>query len=1484
MYGTSHIAQRNLSERAGILATGKQLYTYTSTTSPHNSARMGGQLSILAQSSPSIGIFSYIDVLEDVHYTSLLNSSRFLKTCKAVDNNGEIIIKVFIKPTDDYSLKVPLEELKGESLLLSQLPNVLNYSKIVESNRAGYLIRQHLRRNLYDRLSSRPYLHEIECKFIAFQLLQTLKDIHALNIVHSDIKTENVMVNSWNWSALTDFASHIKPIYLPEDNPGEFSFYFDTSKRRTCYIAPERFNTALYNDSSKRFTPDASMDIFSSGCCIAELFSEGIPIFNLAQLYKYKSGEYNVQDYLREHFPDNKELKDLIIDMIQLDPAERLSAVELLEKYRGIFFPDYFYNFTYDYFRTLATLMTSIPSTGCLNEFCTLEDKKNIYDTSLEKVYADFKNICTSLDFPVLRELPQAKDNKKHKTIFNNNYIKIGDDNIILVKSYGRYNENICVANECALLFISYLSRSLRNLTSNSHKVKCLELMTAFSMFISDDNKIDRVVPYLESCFEEDDNPVLQALSIQCLCQVLTAVEDINQLNENIFVDYLLPRLRKLLFKSVDHPYVRMVLANLIGNFANLISKFRELSSTAYFNSKKSENDEAIINTNRYATKLLQQMELIITSLLTDPNVWVKVSLLDNVLSLCKFLGKEKTNDIILSHLITYLNDRNPALRMALVETMSGIAILLGPITMEQYILPLLIQTLTDSEELVVTATIETLRDLCKTGLISEENTFGVAREVSPLLLHPNNSVRNFSLVTLYEISQKLSKPDLYCNLYPIIQPYFGFEVEFSLDVMLDSCKQSVSRTAYNMLCSWSLRASNSLFWKQDPVKETDSFGKVSVKFITKDLIPKNYGFAKNTSSNENANISVKSFDDSEVPLTTEDKLWIDKFKTLGMKDTDLWKLLILRGYILRTTKIAKDKNIDDTVTSDQNLDKRYASINLANVMPHNVFFDTKFIKQDEGSSEDTDRSATPVQEQWKENSVTSTVKSPSVMNMHGSLVLTSKPVALTTSNLRNVYVQLEPNKSHSKFHTKNTSTIEGTREIPIPEYLVTNSYEGNVDSIKDYLTNMNICPSINEYREFGIISNTIKSAPLSLTNLKGNVIRTLAKNIRTMIISVSASADSKSPYIISGTLEGVISIFTADSILDSHAYEPKSTITLDSTLTSLVMLKLFDTFVATTSDGFIRLFRIYQNDDVYDREQGLVVKIIRKLNINGTSKENLPEGEKEEQAIQIQECISDDNALLFFLTNHSRILCLDIRKMDNIQHIEFPVSHGGITALCVSKDNCVLIVGTSKGIIDVWDIRLKTLVNSWTFDDHRMIKEITLMPSIGKNIIVVVGGSSEGIISLWNYAKMQCRIVIALPGKKPSFEKFGAHTKHLDQLKYTPSKPEDVIQALHVRQNVICFPDILTSDLIMINLANIQSSKVATEAQNHTYKFGIEKGTVNLSLISVERSTSAKTQTTTKSSQTSPTTLINTIETIETQGKLLLIASDTMGIISIYE
>ena len=53
-------------------------------------------------------------------------------------------------------------------------------------------------------------------------------------------------------------------IYLLQDNPADYSFFFDTSRRRTCYIAPERF----VDDSLPANTRPAlaeAMDIFSLG-------------------------------------------------------------------------------------------------------------------------------------------------------------------------------------------------------------------------------------------------------------------------------------------------------------------------------------------------------------------------------------------------------------------------------------------------------------------------------------------------------------------------------------------------------------------------------------------------------------------------------------------------------------------------------------------------------------------------------------------------------------------------------------------------------------------------------------------------------------------------------------------------------------------------------------------------------------------------------------------------------------------------------------------------------------------------------------------------------------------------------------------------------------------------------------------------------------------------------------------------------------------
>ncbi len=54
--------------------------------------------------------------------------------------------------------------------------------------------------------------------WIAYQLLEGLATAHAAGVCHGDLKAENVLVTSWHWLYLADFASY-KPVRLPSDNP-----------------------------------------------------------------------------------------------------------------------------------------------------------------------------------------------------------------------------------------------------------------------------------------------------------------------------------------------------------------------------------------------------------------------------------------------------------------------------------------------------------------------------------------------------------------------------------------------------------------------------------------------------------------------------------------------------------------------------------------------------------------------------------------------------------------------------------------------------------------------------------------------------------------------------------------------------------------------------------------------------------------------------------------------------------------------------------------------------------------------------------------------------------------------------------------------------------------------------------------------------------------------------------------------------------------
>lgn len=287
---------------------------------------------------------------------------------------------------------------------------------------------------------------------------------------------ENILITSWNWILLSDFAS-FKPTYLPEDNPADYTYFFDTSRRRTCYVAPERFvksyseansakagmligsssllsasimDTVPPNDSSQssgNLLPE--MDIFSAGCALLELWGEGSSPFEFSQLLAYRAGE---TELLTKHMEqlENDHLRHLISSMIALNPAERRTAEVYLDEERGRLFPDYFYTFLQSYMQMFSSLQILPP------------------DDKIMRLHSDIKQIIDIF-------APQAKEaaEKSEETPIPE------DDGLIIITA---------VVTSC-----------IRGLKFCNTKLRCLEILQQLSMHTTAETVLDRIIPYIAS-------------------------------------------------------------------------------------------------------------------------------------------------------------------------------------------------------------------------------------------------------------------------------------------------------------------------------------------------------------------------------------------------------------------------------------------------------------------------------------------------------------------------------------------------------------------------------------------------------------------------------------------------------------------------------------------------------------------------------------------------------------------------------------------------------------------------------------------------------------------------------------------------------------------------------------------------------------------------------------------------------------------------
>lgn len=182
----------------------------------------------------------------------------------------------------------------------------------------------------------------------------------------------------------------------------------------------------------------------------------------------------------------------------------------------------------------------------------------------------------------------------------------------------------------------------------------------------------------------------------------------------------------------------------------------------------------------QFIAELQSQRDTVATflsTLLTDTDPVVKrvlVSTSGSLEGLCSYFGRVKSHDILLSHLITFLNDKDDwHLRAAFFRCVPGVASFIGwhaaPL-----LIPLLKQGLSDVEEFVMRQALITIKSLTEINYFGHRFLLDLLEEVLPFVIHPNLWLRNASVGVITSIKVNLSEVDLHCHVIPRLKVYLN--------------------------------------------------------------------------------------------------------------------------------------------------------------------------------------------------------------------------------------------------------------------------------------------------------------------------------------------------------------------------------------------------------------------------------------------------------------------------------------------------------------------------------------------------------------------------------------------------------------------------------------------------------------------------------------------------------------------------------------
>lgn len=244
-----------------------------------------------------------------------------VKLAKHIPTMKEVAIKIIDKTALNPS---SLKKLSREVTIMKMLdhPNIVKLYEVIDSQRTLYLVMEYASGGeVFDYLVAHGKMREKEARAKFRQIVSAVQYCHQKQIIHRDLKAENLLLDSQMNIKIADFG------FSNEFVPGQT---LDTFCGSPPYAAPELFKGLRYEGPE--------VDIWSLGVILYTLVSGTLPFDgnNLKELReRVLRGKYRIPFYM------STDCENLLKKFLVLNPLKRASLeVIMKDKWMNVGYED----------------------------------------------------------------------------------------------------------------------------------------------------------------------------------------------------------------------------------------------------------------------------------------------------------------------------------------------------------------------------------------------------------------------------------------------------------------------------------------------------------------------------------------------------------------------------------------------------------------------------------------------------------------------------------------------------------------------------------------------------------------------------------------------------------------------------------------------------------------------------------------------------------------------------------------------------------------------------------------------------------------------------------------------------------------------------------------------------------------------------------------------------------------------------------------